>query len=644
MMQFFANLWGVLGKTAPYWGLFLGAFALGYVLTPLVRELARACGMVDKPNARRINKVPTPRGGGVAVFLAVSVVVAAYMCIADAPLLQNHPNAIVWRLIALSGAIVAVGLADDKFSLPPVVKLAGQVAVALGAFFWCGVGFRAMSFFAEFPAWLDCIMTVLWIVGAINAFNLIDGLDGLATGLALIAVVGMGGSLAFIGSPQSMLVHCAFAGGCLAFLRYNFNPASVFLGDAGSMFIGFFLSAVPLLMKSGDSLFVSIGVPLLAMGVPIFDTSLAIIRRSIRAVLSREQNGSDEGNTHVMQADTDHLHHRILRQFVSQKKAAFALYGLAAFLVAVGFGALALRDRAAGLFIVAFVVAVVIIVRDMRRVELWDAGRLLNAVARDKNTAVRRRTALLATPFYVTMDVLLLIAAWFFSMLVLSLKITPHALHTRMPLVVVPVFFALVFFRSYSTVWARARISNYVRLALAVVLGVLVSDAVTILMHYPHSHMIAFTCLYAQNVFIALVAVRFARPVLRDTFYLLDCSRQLAAPATSRLLVYGAGIRYDAFRRELVRSASRNNRVIVGIIDDDLLLRGHYIGGIKVHGTLAHAKSVARELRADAVVIACQLTPTRLKLALNVFKAAGLKISMWNCEEKEMTGNGEVQS
>ena len=240
------------------------------------------------------------------------------MFMADAPLLQNHPNAIVWRLIALSGAIVAVGLADDKFSLPPLVKLAGQVAVALGAFFWCGVGFRSVSFFSEIPAWLDCAMTVLWIVGAINAFNLIDGLDGLATGLALIASVGMGGSQAFIGSPQSMLVHCAFAGGCLAFLRYNFNPASVFLGDAGSMFIGFFLSTVPLLMKSGDSLFVSIGVPLLAMGVPIFDTSLAIIRRSIRAVLSREQNGSDEGNTHVMQADTEHLHHRILRQFVSQ--------------------------------------------------------------------------------------------------------------------------------------------------------------------------------------------------------------------------------------------------------------------------------------------------------------------------------------
>lgn len=643
MTQFFINLWDVLAKTSPYWGLFIGTFILGYVLTPACRELARACGMVDNPNARRINKVPTPRGGGVAVFLSVSSALAAYMYFAEVPLLPHYGNEIVWRMIALSAVLVAIGLADDKFSLHPVLKLAGQVGVALGAFFWCGAGFRSVSLLSEIPAVLDCALTVFWIVGAINAFNLIDGLDGLATGLALIAAIGMGGSLAFIGSPQLMLIHCAFAGGCLAFLRYNFNPASVFLGDSGSMYIGFFLSVVPLLMKSGDSLFVSLGVPLLAMGVPIFDTSLAIIRRSIRAVLSREENGGDEGNTHVMLPDTDHLHHRILRQFVSQKKTAFALYGLAAFLVAVGFGALALRDRAAGLFIVAFVVAVVIIVRDMRRVELWDAGRLLNNVAHDSNTVVRRRTALLATPFYVTVDVLLLVAMWFFTMLVLSLKITPHTVHTRMPLAVVPVFFALVVFRSYSTVWARARISNYIRLAAAVVVGVLVTDAVTILMHYPHSHMIAFTCLYAQNVFVALMVVRFARPILRDVFYLLDCSRQLSDPATSRVLVYGAGIRYDAFRRELVRGASHNDRVIVGILDDDILLRGHYIGGIKVHGTLAHAKRVARELRADAAVIACQLTPTRLKLAINVFKAAGLKVSMWSCEEREITENGEIQ-
>ena len=636
MTQFFVNLWDVLEKTAPYWGLFFGTFALGYVLTPLCRELARKCGMVDAPSARRINKIPTPRAGGLAVFLSVTMALAAYMLITGDRLSPLFPNEVIWRMMGLSAALVVVGLADDKFGLPPVVKLAGQVAVALGAFFWCHAGFRTMPLFANMPAWLDGILATFWIVGAINAFNLIDGMDGLASGLALIAAIGMGGSLVFIGYPQATLVYLAFAGACLAFLRYNFHPASVFLGDTGSMYIGFLLSVLPLVMKSGDSLFVSLGVPLLAMGVPIFDTTLAILRRSIRAVLSREQDGREEGSTHVMQADTDHLHHRILRRFVSQRKAAFALYAFAAFFVSVGFGALALRDRAAGLFIVAFVVAVVIVVRDMRRIELWDAGRLLNAVAHDSTTVVRRRRAVLAIPFYVVMDALLLVAAWFLTALELSLPVNADACHTHLPLSVVPVFFALVFFRAYSTVWSRARISNYVRLAVAVAIGVLTCDATIILLGYPHHHMIAFTALYAQNVLLALVLLRFARPVVRDLFYALDSARLSDDPTTSRILVYGAGLRYSTFRRELVRGAARNSRIIVGLLDDDILLRGHYIGGIRVFGTLLSAKTAIRALRADTVVIACQLTPARLRLAQKVFAEAGVRVTLWSCEEKEL--------
>ena len=636
MTRFIVNLLDILQKTAPYWGLFLVAFLLGFVLTPLCRELARKCGMVDAPSARRINKIPTPRAGGLAVFLSVTMSLAAYMLITGARLSPLFPNEVIWRMMGLSAALVVVGLADDKFGLPPVVKLAGQVAVALGAFFLCHAGFRTMPLFANMPAWLDGVLTTFWIVGAINAFNLIDGLDGLASGLALIAAIGMGGSLVFIGYPQATLVYLAFAGACLAFLRYNFHPASVFLGDTGSMYLGFLLSVLPLVMKSGDSLFVSIGVPLLAMGVPIFDTTLAILRRSIRAALSREQNGRDEGSTHVMQADTDHLHHRILRRFVSQRKAAFALYAFAAFFVSVGFGALALRDRAAGLFIVAFVVAVVIVVRDMRRVELWDAGRLLNAVAHDSTTTRRRRRAVLAIPFYVAMDAILLVAAWFLTMLELSIPVTSSACHTQLPLRVVPVFFGLVLFRAYSTVWSRARISNYVRLAVAVAVGVLVCDATIILMGYPHVHMLAFTALYAQNVFFALVALRFARPILRDMFYALDSARLADDPATSRILVYGAGLRYSTFRSELVRSASRNSRVIVGLLDDDILLRGHCIGGIRVCGSLSSAKVAIRSLRVDTVVIACQLTPARLQLAQKVFTEAGVRVTLWSCEEKEL--------
>ena len=213
---------------------------------------------------------------------------------------------------------------------------------------------------------------------------------------------------------------------------------------------------------------------------------------------------------------------------------------------------------------------------------------------------------------------------------------TDTAVHTYLPLSVVPVFFALVFFRAYSTVWSRARISNYVRLAIAVAAGVLACDAIVILMGYPHSHLVAFTALYAQNAFLVLIGLRFARPIVRDLFYALDSARLSDDPATSRILVYGAGLRYATFRRELVRGASRNSRIIVGLLDDDILLRGHYIGGIRVFGTLSSAKVAIRALRADTVVIACQLTPERLKLARKVFADAGVRTTLWSCEEKEL--------
>ena len=642
MTTFGRNLLHVLGVTAPWWGLTLVSFLLGYFLTPLCRRLARWFGMVDTPSARRINTVPVPRGGGLAIYLATTLTLLVYILMTGKPVSPLFSNAVLLRMMALGGALVGVGLLDDKFGLPPLVKLAGQVAVALGAFFWCNIGFHTIPLLSGILPALDCFCTVFWIVGAINAFNLIDGLDGLATGLALIAAVGMGGALFFIGYPQATLVYFVFAGSCLAFLRYNFHPASVFLGDTGSMYLGFVLSTLPLFMKSSDSLFVSLGVPMLAMGVPIFDTALAILRRTLRAVLTREEHGADEGNTRVMQADTDHLHHRILRQLVSQRKAAGALYALAAFLVAVGFGGLALRDRAAGLFILAFIVGVCIVVRDMRRIELWDAGRLLSAVAHDRARASRRRRRMLAIPCYVAVDVLMLVLVCLFNVLVLGQRIDTYLLHTGMPLCVVPVFFCLIFFRVYATVWSRALISNYMRLVAACFVGTLGGSAAIILFHFPHANLLAFSLLTFAFSSLALSGVRLVRPVLRDLFYALDSGRLADSPATSRVVAYGAGLRYAMFRRELVRSSLQNRRVVVGLLDDDILLRGLYIGGLRIHGTLDQAPTVLKRLRADAVVVTCVLSPERLALARRIFAEAGVKMSVWSwTEENVRTGRAD---
>ena len=234
----------MIEKILPYGIAFLGALVLTLILTPIVREVNRKLGMVDKPDPRRINKVPIPRGGGVALFLGA---VGSYLIFIHCEGMPWLPASAVHhtaRLPLLATAIFLIGLWDDKFGMPPKVKLLGQLVIAFLVWWWVDLGFSDL--WPSIPMWIDAVLTVFWIAGAINAFNLIDGLDGLASGLALIATLGMAGALMFSGRADYTSFHLAFAGALLGFLRYNYNPASVFLGDSGSMYIGFVLSTLPL--------------------------------------------------------------------------------------------------------------------------------------------------------------------------------------------------------------------------------------------------------------------------------------------------------------------------------------------------------------------------------------------------------------
>lgn len=176
----------------PYLAAFLAPLVVTLLATPVVRELNRRLGMVDKPDPRRINKVPIPRGGGVALVFGVLVPYLAFHLVTGRPWIQGLSDPQAYVLSSLAVAITLLGFADDRFSLPPKAKLLGQVVVAVLVWAWAGLGFRVL--WPALPAGLDCLLTVFWIVGAVNAFNLIDGLDGLASGLALIAVVGMAGA------------------------------------------------------------------------------------------------------------------------------------------------------------------------------------------------------------------------------------------------------------------------------------------------------------------------------------------------------------------------------------------------------------------------------------------------------------------
>ena len=624
--------------TAPFAVVFVTSLALTLVSTPFVRELCRRFGMVDKPDPRRINKVPIPRGGGAAVFLGLVITFFIYTAVRNATFggifFGEHPV----RAVALASVVFLIGLADDKWGMNPKLKLLGQIVVAFLAWWWAGFGFHVL--WPSIPPALDCAATVFWIVGAINAFNLIDGLDGLASGIALIAVLGMAGALIFSGMHMKTLFHFAFAGALLGFLRYNYNPASVFLGDSGSMFIGFIVATLPLATQAPNSFLVSVGVPMLAMGVPIFDTSLAILRRSIRHVIfRREERDAPAGDSgQVMTADHDHLHHRILRAAgLNQRRAAWALYLLTLVLVLVGLSGMMLKSKSAGLWLLAFAAACVIAFRDMARVELFDAGRLLASYARDRAPSVRRRWAKLAIPFYVTFDALALAGAFFVTLYVLQIPISKTACRVALPVRAAATFASLVFFRTYVTAWSRALSSNYVRLMVACAAGsVIGSVGVYYAPSVPTPEIVGATVVYFLSTYVFLLVVRMARPIVRDVFYSIDCARMRGGEGVSRILVYGAGLRYRAFRRELVRRASANDRMIVGLIDDDVVLRGKYIGGIRVLGTLMEAREIIRDTKADAVVVACEVSDEWLKVVLETLRPTGVKVTHFNFSEKEV--------
>lgn len=313
----------------PYLCVFLAAGLTTLLMTPLARKVAWKLGAVDYPNARRINREPIPRMGGIAVFLGITAAfVVQYlgttylrwpMVLAPSPHLKNIRY---WSLVGGFVCIFLVGAIDDVFQLKPLHKLLGQVvaaSIAVGGGLVIGV---IVNPFTEGPlcmGWLSYPVTVAYLVAYVNIFNLIDGLDGLASGLTGIASLTMFTLAVMAGRADAATLAIATAGACLGFLRYNFHPASVFLGDSGSLLLGFSMGVVSLLSVARIAGLTTIIVPLVIAGIPIIDTLSAIVRRS-RAHVS------------IGHADRGHIHHRLIAEGFDQRQAVLIIYAWTALL------------------------------------------------------------------------------------------------------------------------------------------------------------------------------------------------------------------------------------------------------------------------------------------------------------------------
>lgn len=311
---------------------FVVAGALSFVLTPWIMRFAHAVGAVDRPNERKVHSGVIPRLGGVAIFgsflLSLLLYLVLYPDFAHSSWISNGEGLLLLLLLLVVGGL---GLGDDIFQLTASRKFLVQLIIANIAYFG---GFSITEVTHPFSAELWHLglfsypVTILWIIGITNAVNLIDGLDGLASGIATIAFMTIVPISILNGDYASTIVSVLLAGALCGFLHYNFNPARIFLGDCGSLFLGFMLAVISVKSSTKGTAVLSIIAPLLALGLPIMDTLVSMIRRLLGSFLDENSRGTSllARLKRMFIPDCGHIHHRLIAQGFSQRKAVLILY------------------------------------------------------------------------------------------------------------------------------------------------------------------------------------------------------------------------------------------------------------------------------------------------------------------------------
>jgi UDP-GlcNAc:undecaprenyl-phosphate/decaprenyl-phosphate GlcNAc-1-phosphate transferase len=295
---------------------FVFAWVVTYLFIPKIRTFALKVGWADQPNARRLNHEPLPNAGGLAIYTGVIAAIILAGCLA--PIVIAKVQVAVLAILLGGSVLVLVGFIDDQLpeGLPALFRLVVQILAAL-LLVVCHIQIHIVHFGAPIDGILSIVLTVLWVVGITNAVNLMDGMDGLAGGVSFIAAMSLlAASAQFEARAAATLISAGVAGAALGFLRHNYHPSRIILGDAGAYFLGYVLAATSILGGAKVTTITSLIPTVLLLLVPVVDTSQVIIKR----LLSGKNPLSTPGK--------DHLHHRLLAQGFSQRHSAVILWGV----------------------------------------------------------------------------------------------------------------------------------------------------------------------------------------------------------------------------------------------------------------------------------------------------------------------------
>jgi UDP-GlcNAc:undecaprenyl-phosphate GlcNAc-1-phosphate transferase len=592
---------------------------LALALTPLVRTVARRYGMVAKPKTDRWHKQPTAMLGGVGIWLAMVVSYFVFIRPNTPQGFGHFPGSFLDVVMGASTFLFLVGLADDFLHTKPYQKLIGQV---MGSAFVIYYGLTLP--WTGYSA-LNVALTIFWLIGITNAVNLLDNMDGLASGIAIIASSFLALSFLATGQLIEALMLLTFAGALLGFLVYNSSPASIFMGDCGSMFIGFFLASAALVNVSGGrsrSLLPVLAVPILVLFIPIFDTTFVTILRKL-------------SGRAASQGGRDHTSHRLVALGMSERHAVWMLYGLAALA-----GVLALLVQEVKLdvslaAIAGFTILLTLLGVYLAGVKVYDETEEALAAGENSLYAFLIDLSYKRRIFEVLLDVILILLAYWCAYAVkfgaLSGSAAWRLFLRTLPVLVFVKMASFLVMGVYRGIWRYTSLDDLVGFAKAVVLSSVLSVLAVLFAFRFEGFSRTVFIIDGILMFMFLAGSRMAFRLFRQVIPVARSSEG------RRVLIYGAGDGGELLLRELL-----NNRALkyspVGFIDDDPAKSGKLIHGLKVYGGNGDLNSVCRQHEVDEVLISSsRMTEERLQELLGFCRTQNILVKRMRITIEDVT-------
>ncbi|HEY61391.1 MAG TPA: hypothetical protein G4N95_01940 [Anaerolineae bacterium] len=558
------------------------SFLINIVFMPLFIKLSPRIGLVAKPRIDRWHSSPTPKIGGILIFLGFLLSLGISFFFISA-------NKIDWGLLLGATIVFFLGLYDDFKQISPSTKIIGQIfAASLVVIFGRSIGF--------FP-WesVNIVVTFIWLVGITNAINLLDNMDGLAGGIAFIAA----GLLSYlfwqINQTELLVLSLAIAGSILGFLFYNFPPAKIFMGDSGSLFLGFTLASLSIArVPRASNILAVLGVPILLFLLPILDTTLVAITRILR------------GQSPV-QGGRDHTSHRLIAFGLNERQAVIILYGVAFFSGILGTTLESIDYSVSLVLLPIILVAFTLFTAYLGRIKMVDSNSITNKGVMTRlmiELTTKGRILEIALDFLI-ISITYYLAVWTQSGLSLN-QITMNFFLKSLPIALASAYLSFFLFGIYKDVWQYVGIRDLIRYAVASVGAIIINGIILLIMNYSFQEIVSIHLLFMVFLFLALA-------VSRSSFRIFD---QIYLPQShhikdvENILIYGADDAGEFTLRWLLNNP-QHGLVPRGFIDNDPFKRGRKIHGIHVIGDIENLRDIILSQKVDGIILTSDDTVNR---------------------------------